>query len=347
MLQSLDIVIGLSVVMLVISMGITLITQAVLDLRHTRGRFLLQGLTDLLVQTHPNIGADCAKQIAEAILKHPIIRRGREQLGTAIKREELTQMLLEFASARVPAATAATVGGSATVQAAPVKENPFCKLPDAAYEKLTEAMRVNGLSNPGATLENIRTSLLELERTSPKVAAAERHATAILTHANTQLVGKIHSWFDQTMDRVSERFTMHARTVTLIASIIVVAILQLDTIALINRLSLDQGMRSELVKQSVAISDKTLASNQQFALDYAKAVAATGALRVPLPGEWLDGWSNVNPAGLFVSILLLSLGAPFWYKVLSGLVQLRSAIAQKDDAERQQRQSTQPAATGT
>jgi len=40
-------------------------------------------------------------------------------------------------------------------------------------------------------------------------------------------------------------------------------------------------------------------------------------------------------------VALLSLGAPFWYSILKSLLQLRSTIADKDDAQRQVRQSQQ------
>ncbi|HYX54185.1 MAG TPA: hypothetical protein VE783_12090 [Candidatus Limnocylindrales bacterium] len=43
--------------------------------------------------------------------------------------------------------------------------------------------------------------------------------------------------------------------------------------------------------------------------------------------------------GIFISALLLALGAPFWYKALQSLLKLKSIIAQKDDQQRQARQS--------
>jgi hypothetical protein len=70
--------------MLVLSMGVTLIAQAILDWFQSRGRHLLQGLTDLLVQVHPNIGPEYAKQIAEAILKHLVIRTSQRRLGQLV-----------------------------------------------------------------------------------------------------------------------------------------------------------------------------------------------------------------------------------------------------------------------
>jgi hypothetical protein len=46
--------------------------------------------------------------------------------------------------------------------------------------------------------------------------------------------------------------------------------------------------------------------------------------------------------------MLLSLGAPFWYNALKNLIRLRSLIAQKDDDQRQTRQTeTSPSGGGT
>jgi hypothetical protein len=346
MLESIDILIGLAVVMLVVSMGVTLITQALLDAFQSRGRYLLQGLTDLLVQVHPNIGPECAKQISEAILKHPVIRTARNRMGTAIKREDLTQLLLEFGAARAAPSTtmsaSAPAGTPTVVTGARSQENPFCALPDAAWEKLVEALQLNGIADPSAILTGIRARALDLERVAPQLAAAERQAAAVLEEANTEFVAKVHAWFDGTMDRVSERFTQHARTVTLLASAVVVVALQLDTLSLVNRLSVDDNMRSALVQQGMGIRANTLEDAHQLATDYAKAVNATGTLRVPRnTDEWLSHWENVNPGGLLISILLLSMGAPFWYNVLSRLIQLRSVIAQKDDQDRKHRQESQ------
>ena len=40
---------------------------------------------------------------------------------------------------------------------------------------------------------------------------------------------------------------------------------------------------------------------------------------------------------------MLSLGAPFWYKVLGELLKLRPAMASKDDQQREQRRASQAA----
>ena len=47
---------------------------------------------------------------------------------------------------------------------------------------------------------------------------------------------------------------------------------------------------------------------------------------------------------MVITALLLSLGAPFWYGALGKLLQLRSALAVKDDAQRLERQLSEPSA---
>ena len=80
MLKTLDVLIGLTVVMLVLSMGVTMLTQFVTTMLNSRGRHLKRGLVDLLNQIDPalkqKIGTateSMAGRVAEAVLTHPLI----------------------------------------------------------------------------------------------------------------------------------------------------------------------------------------------------------------------------------------------------------------------------------
>ena len=48
--------------------------------------------------------------------------------------------------------------------------------------------------------------------------------------------------------------------------------------------------------------------------------------------------------GLLLTAALLSLGAPFWFNVLGDLLKLRPMLASKEDAQRNERETTQPPA---
>src|SRR5260370_30102727 len=97
MLKTLDILIGATTVVLSFSMAVTVITQALTNLFHRRGRHLKAGLADLLQQ----LGIPTrhsAVDIANHVLRHPMISDGKGDLGTVVKREEFVKLLLDFSS---------------------------------------------------------------------------------------------------------------------------------------------------------------------------------------------------------------------------------------------------------
>ena len=78
----------------------------------------------------------------------------------------------------------------------------------------------------------------------------------------------------------------------------------------------------------------------EVARKYRAFLAANGVITLPSAAGWKAGFANVSLFGLLLTALLLSLGAPFWYSALGNLLQLRSVLAIKDDAQRQERQTT-------
>src|SRR5580704_13181708 len=97
MLKTLDILIGATTVVLLFSLAVTVITQALNNLLERRGRHLKAGLANLLQQ----LGIptrQCAENIADHVLRHPMIADGKGNLGTVVKREEFVNLLLDFAS---------------------------------------------------------------------------------------------------------------------------------------------------------------------------------------------------------------------------------------------------------
>ena len=75
---------------------------------------------------------------------------------------------------------------------------------------------------------------------------------------------------------------------------------------------------------------------QQNVTGYARDLAsATGMFTFPVSlKSWQADFRASMVPGLLLTSILLTLGAPFWYKALSSLIQLRSIAAQKDDQQR-------------
>jgi hypothetical protein len=314
MLRSLDVLIGLAVVMLTLSMTVTVLTQFLTTCANSRGRYLRRGLVDLLGQIDPRLG-EVARPIATAILTNPLVSATARRLGSVVHREEFTKLLMSLAGDQAKG-----------------------RLDDGVRGQLKEALKANGIDNPDAILESARAVALELERSQPALASDVRQARALLSTTQAPLVAKINGWFDQTMDRVSQRFTAHARAITFVGAVVVSVTFQVDTILIVNRLSADEALRAALVTAASTLPPPatTEAAAARPAVDL---IARYGLISVPRDvGAWWTHWKDVNPFGVAVTALLLSLGAPFWYNALAKLLQLRSVLARKDDERRSSRQ---------
>ncbi len=315
MLKSIDILLGLSVVMLVTSMAVTVLTQFWTTLWNTRGLHLRDGLAELLRHIDPAFSDEMARRVMNALLSHPLIAEGG-RLGTMVHREEFTRILLELASS-----------------------GEYRGLSAATQSTLIAALRANGIPDPAGALSRVRQAALALEIASPEMAAGARHDLAILQAAGSDFVAKINTWFDQTVDRISARFTFTTRKVALMNALLLALALQLDAVALINHLASDDGLRGSLVQQAYA-KDKLAAPDTGLDLNGIEKLASRNLLSTPdSPSQWLAAWGFVKIPGILLSTLLLSLGAPFWFETLKNLLRLRSAVAVKDDGQRQARQA--------
>jgi hypothetical protein len=326
MLKTLDILIGATVVLLLFSMAVTVITQAFTSFFDKRGKHLLAGLGSLLQQLGIE-SADTANKIAQAVLRHPAIAGAEGKLATVIHRSEFTKLVMDLASSK----GAATLAGD-------------------AQTALQQMLKQNGVDDPGQVLGNIRKTVLQLESSNPEMASYVREDMAILKECSTDYVARIHSWFDQTMDRVSQAFARHAHRVTIAGAFIVVLVLQLDIIAVVDRLSIDDQFRNAVVSSAAkSLSDTaTQASTNAYKIDthsYYTLLGTAGLVTLPTNSEWFTQLKDPRKyPGMLIAVLLIGLGAPFWYNVLKDLIGLRSTLAQKDDQQRTQRQLGQAAA---
>ncbi|MGZ4841800.1 MAG: hypothetical protein ACXV5J_08650 [Candidatus Angelobacter sp.] len=259
MLKTLDILIGVATVMLLFSMAVTIVTQFVANVMQSRGKNLLEGLAGLLKQIDPNLLPEAANKIADTLLKHPLVAEANGKLGEVIHREEFTTLLLGLSAGE----------GAATLE--PV-----------AKKALDDLLAKNGITDPAGTLKNIRAAALQLEAASPELANDVRHGMAILQEAKSQFVAKVHGWFDQTVDRVSARFTVTARIITFIAALIVAFTVQLDTFALVNRLSVDDQFRDAVKGGVQKVIDHATAAQQ--ASGTASPTPTPSPTSTPTPG---------------------------------------------------------------
>ncbi len=392
MLQALDVLIGFTLVMLILSMAVTMITQYISGtLLNMRGTALRQGISRLLALMDEGLKLSEAQRITDHILRNPLIGGARllrpgHDLATVVHREELIRLILDFA---IPddaeKAAAQDVPGKSSLLARlrtavdfvvtlghPQKAVARRKAHKTALRAaLNASLGRNEMTKPMETLTRVRRELLELERTRPELSNSVRLNMALLKHAESEFLSKFNSWFDQSVDRVSNLFTKRVWLVTAVVSLFLAFATQLDSIELMNRLSIDEGLRNQLVAAALKEPEsrdpgrlkagEAPRTREQLIARINEGGYADlnrmGLVTLPeSPSAWLARWqAPTDPrepdrrlpliVGILLTAAMLSLGGPFWYASLANLLKLRSVVARKEEAQREERQTTQtPAA---
>jgi hypothetical protein len=85
--------------------------------------------------------------------------------------------------------------------------------------------------------------------------AVEKAVTVaqVAGHSETRVEG-LNLWFDHAMERASQRFTMHARVITVVLACLLVFGAHFDAIRLFQSLSLDAQMRAQLAGSADALT---------------------------------------------------------------------------------------------
>ena len=254
MLESVDVLIGLIVVLLALSMTVTVITQALTAIVNSRGLHLRRGLVDLLQLLDPAFDKTKARAVASQILRHSLVSGSsvfggllKPRLGNVVHREEFIKLLIGLALDQ------RGDGAPKDAEGKGQDASPRDQADRKAREAVKAALKAHDV-DPAATLQAIRSVALQFERTAPELSSMARQNAAILTAAPNDFVAKIHNWFDQTMDRTSQRFTASTRVITFAGAFLVAFGLQVDTPSLVNRLAADDTMRAAFVEQAKAMS---------------------------------------------------------------------------------------------
>jgi hypothetical protein len=373
-LKYVDILIGLSLVMVLVSTVVLALTQTLLNAFFARARHLRRGLSRLIVSVEPALMREHATYLSKLIVRHPLI--GQQTMfgpvrwvidwarqkwavykerdaavlpavspGSVVQREELAYLLIEFAAGDGPLMDPA---GDGVVPA---------KIA-SAQAALAEALRSGGVEDPAATLRAIRLKVVDNERANPEQPANRWRADAVMECATSDFLGKLHASFDNTIARVSDAFTAESTLWVSAVAFVVAVLLQLDSFAIVKRLSVDDAYRETFVtvasklQEERAVIDNDNASEPARAAQQAantdarnearKSLALLGTPAINLLPESLGRPKPTAWPGVLLSWVLLSLGAPFWFDALKNLLRLRSVLAKKDDAERDQRATAQP-----
>jgi hypothetical protein len=141
----------------------------------------------------------------------------------------------------------------------------------------------------------------------------------------------IEDWFDGAMGRVSGWYKRWAQAWVCIFAIFVTLTFNVDTLVIGERLVKDETVRAAVAQQGVTTAQRPALTTKDID-ERIKAINASKELGLPLGHtEEAKGFQHLGladlpekVAGLLISIIMLSLGAPFWFDALNRLARLRT-----------------------
>lgn len=341
MLDLLDVAIGFATVMLAVSLIITSLTQAMVALFGLRGRNLRVGLEQLIKAAVPGL-KEKAEAISLKLVTHPLISDSavgwsRWGWATAIKRDELLPVLKavltteEFTTHVEPYRTAVTAWFESFMTRVSQRFVMHTRWITVGFAVvLALALELDS----GAVLQQIRTD----------------------SETRARLAGMAGVLIDQTPDVLQRVETTYAQVLTTIAADHPDAFTAAPGADALPTPTRDAGLDwirghvkegsdpAPLLEAYNAGVDAALKSSLERSVDRARTItgnlASTGVLLSPAavragPNPFTQQFwaTRLFPAshffGIVVSILFLSLGAPFWFNLLKNLTSLRSTVAQR------------------
>jgi hypothetical protein len=158
-------------------------------------------------------------------------------------------------------------------------------------------------------------------------------------------------WFNDTMDRASGWYKRKTQLITLITAALIVFPLNLNTIEISRKLGSDKKARVEMVEaagnyiQSYSLVNHTNQNNlakldslnNQMQVLLSEAAETGSILEIGLnlksPSDWF-----IYIFGCLLTVIALSLGAPFWFDLLNRFVKLRNSGTQEKTEVKDSRQ---------
>lgn len=168
----------------------------------------------------------------------------------------------------------------------------------------------------------------------------------------------IETWFDDAMERVSGWYKRRTQIWTFIVAAVLVILSNADTLHIARRLWTDPVLRSQVVAEAQNRAKKPPPTVEYPNRDEpTEPVVSEGDSVSPEERQVLSellGWQGVSredpastwPArvlGWLLTILAVSLGAPFWFDMLNKLINLRSAGKSPIEAEKTKPKPKPPA----
>ena len=300
---ALEVVIGLAFVYFVLALICSAVAEAISSLQRTRAKMLVGAIENLLSGSESI--TDEGRALAKQFWAHPLVQalvkptKDASSAGDAASQGKGPA----YVPARTFVSAIVDLGARSTAKAQAATAEHVSAVVVAT--KLLDA--INAI--PSVPL---RQALLAIYRDSGGEVEAFRNAA--------------EKWYDDSMDRVSGWYKRHVQFVLWAIAIVVVVLLNVDTLQIATTLWKDPTTRAALVAQA----DTTVKQGQGSvnAADAVRSLALplgwklkTGTGPQEIPNHALGVIAKL--IGLILTAAALSLGAPFWFDLLSKFMRVR------------------------
>ena len=192
----------------------------------------------------------------------------------------------------------------------------------AARGPIDDANRARSAQAPALSVAAVKSNLASFPAPLQRVLLTSIDvAEGDLNAARTML----EHWYDDAMDRVSSWYKRSTQMILFIIGLVFAVVVNVDTITITRYLSHDSAAREAIVARAqAAVTDTAYLSRS-----YAQAKADLEDLKLPI------GWEAAIVAnrpwysrilGWFITALAVTMGAPFWFDLLSKVTAVRSAV---------------------
>jgi hypothetical protein len=332
----LDVAIGLVFVYLLLAILCTSANEWLAALTKTRAKFLKKGLMQLL-DNQPRSEGGSSDEFIKAFYQHPLI--------TGMMKDGRHPAYL------APRAFSAVVTDLLTADIPEKPSDSADKADDSAANAFTDLEKGLAAIPPG----DVQKALAAL------IKLAKRDATTIEE--------ALEAWFNDAMDRVTGWYKRRTQTWTLMVAIFITLVANADTISIAKRLWTDPVLRSAIVEEAkvraqkpppsvtieypdpddpsnpqvTANEDGNVLSDQERDL-LGQVLGWHGGIFENKDGKPLSGGDWLERLiGWMLTVLALSLGAPFWFDLLNKFVNIRSAGKSPDEKAKKPEKEENPA----
>lgn len=304
----LDVAIGLIFIYLLLAIICTAANEWLAAVTKTRAKFLQKGLLQLL-DNQPTKDDPSAGGFIKAFYKHPLVtgmmKEGKHP--AYLSSRTFAAVVTDLLTSNSPENAADADLGMAAAA-----------IPEGDVKKVVSALLQHASRDP---------------ETGPQQA--------------------LEAWFNDSMDRVTGWYKRRTQLWTLIVALVITLAANADTVGIARRLWTDPVLRNAMVEAAKARAQKPAAT---ISVEYPEDADATvgTVTRSDNPGSEISpeerqmlgeviGWRGVTQnnnwkdwgergLGWLLTILALSMGAPFWFDLLNKFMNVRSAGKSPDES---------------